>query len=274
MIALFVALALAAPPEDARQPAVQKQAPVTLKYRFQKGLALVDRTSAAFTLDMFVKGQLIQFDIENRQELKRTVVKADESGAPLIERVEVKKFIHTVRKHPKEQAGDKYYPSHGHTYVWRKKSKGDAWGLYGDKGEVTKKHPQLVAKLKNWRAARLPKEPVAIGGTWEVSAARFLRAVGQPVPKGVVGKATFRLVELKRGVARITFVFKSTYRDGDSVLEGSNKGEWRFDVARGRDLSLHMKGVVEIDKGDGGAGRFKMTREVTYGDASRTRGGS
>ena len=46
-------------------------------------------------------------------------------------------------------------------------------------------------------------------------------------------------------------------------------GTWRFDVKRGRDLSLEMRGILEIDEGRSGSGKFAMKREVTYAEDSR-----
>jgi len=264
----LAALAVAAPGKEKGRGAVR------LAYEYEKGLSYVDEARAAITLDMFVKGQHIAFEVENRKALKRTVLEVGDDGRPVIERVEVQRFVHEVKKHPREDVGERRAPSQGRTFVWRRKPRGDEWALYDGKGDVTAKHPQLVAKLRNWREARLPEEPVAPGDTWEVSAASFLRAVGQPVPEGVTGKATFTLDRIRDGIAHISFRFENTYRDGESVLQGWNKGVWRFDVERGRDLSLRMKGRLEIDGGDGGSGRFEMTREVTYGGAPRTRGDS
>jgi hypothetical protein len=153
--------------------------------------------------------------------------------------------------------------------VWRQKDKG-GWGLFGEKGEVTDKHPQLVQRLRNWRDARLPKKRVRVGSTWEVSAARFLEAVGQPVPPKAEGRAVFRLEAVEGDVARITFTFNESHPEDLRMFKAKETGVWLFDLKRGRDVSLEMKGILEIDDGQTGSGKFRMRRTVTY--AERVRG--
>ena len=112
---------------------------------------------------------------------------------------------------------------------------------------------------------------VSVGSKWHVSAEKFLRAASQPVPEGVQGKARFVVTSLKDGVARIEFVFEQSYRHQDHDWVGQIQGTWLFDVRRGRDLSLEMKGRVEADKGEFGMGGFKKTRRVTYSDDPKAR---
>jgi hypothetical protein len=233
-----------------------------LAYRFEKGLSYTDRTTRTFKLDMYGGKELAQFHVESEQVIRRTVVEVDGHGRPTLERVEVLVNTHTTKKAPNEELGVKKFPSHGKSFVWRK-LKGK-WGLYDAKGEVTKEHPQLVQRLRNWRDARLPGRPVAIGSTWEVAAAAFMEAVGQPVPPGVTGRALFKLEAVEDGVARISFSFKETHPDNGATVVADETGTWRFDLKRGRDLSLEARGILEIDKGDVGSGKFGMKREVTY----------
>jgi hypothetical protein len=179
------------------------------------------------------------------------------------ERVEVKRMVITVKEAPDQEPGSKTGTPHGKTFVWKKLRR--RWGLFDAKGEVTDDYPALVKRLKNWREARLPSRAVAVGDSWEVSAATFLETVNQPIPKGVAGRAIFKLNEVKDGVASIGFLFRMTYRDGDHLFTGTQKGTWRFDIARGRDLDLEMTGQLDVDEGKSGDGRFKMKRAVTWG---------
>lgn len=237
----------------------------TLEYRFEKGMAYDDVSSRHFTLELIAGEKLVRFETEVHQEMRRTVVAVDGDGLPLIERIEVKRFVKVTKDAPNDSdLGEKAYPSQGKTFVWRKKDGDEGWGLYGRKGEVTKKYPFLVERLANWRDARLPGKPVAVGATWEVSAQRFLQTVGQRAPEGVKGKAVFTLEGVADGVASIAFDFGQEHKDGERVLTGSQKGKWRFDVANGRDLALEMEGKVRIDNGRGGVGTFRMQRTLSY----------
>ena len=89
----------------------------------------------------------------------------------------------------------------------------------------------------------------------------------QAVPKGIEGKATFKLESLEKGIATITFKFDHKHKDKGQLLSGTQKGTWKIDVRRGRDLSLSMTGIVEVDGGKGGAGKVRMKRTVTYGSS-------
>jgi len=232
-----------------------------LKYRHEKGVTYRDAAIKAIRLTLFVDGRLVKFDVETQYDIERTVIEADREG-PEVERVVVRKFVQIVRQSPDAKEGTKAFKSQGKTFVWRREKK--TWGLYDNEGDVTKKYANLVVLLRNWRAARLPKTPVAVGHTWEVSAKTFLETVGQEVPPQVAGKATFRLVAVKDGVAKIAIEFKSSWRHQKNVLGGTQTGTWLFDLKRGRDVEVTMEGGIEVDNGKGGYGKFRSHRAVTY----------
>ncbi|MHC4729374.1 MAG: hypothetical protein ACYS6Z_02135 [Planctomycetota bacterium] len=232
-----------------------------LKYRHEKGATYRDAAIKSIQLTLFAAGRLVKFDAETQYDIERTVIKADSEG-PEVERIVVRKFVQIVRASPEGEEGTKQFKSHGKTFVWRREKK--TWGLYDGEGEVTKKYANLVVLLQDWRAARLPKKPVAVGDTWEVSAKTFLETVGQQVPPQVAGKATFRLAAVKDGVAKIAIEFKSSWRNQGSVLGGTQKGTWVFDLKRGRDIEVTMEGGIEVDNGKGGYGKFRSHRAVTY----------
>jgi hypothetical protein len=232
-----------------------------LGYRHAKGTTYRDAAIKSIRLTLFSGARLLKFDVETQYDIERTVLEADRDG-PEVERIVVKKFVQIVHASPEAKEGTKNFKSHGKTFVWRREKK--RWALYDGEGEVTKEYPNLVVLLQDWRAARLPKKPVAVGDTWEVSAKTFLETVGQQVPPQVTGKATFRLAAVENGVARIEIVFKSSWRNRGSVLGGTQKGTWLFDLKRGRDVEVRMDGSIEVDNGKGGYGKFRSHRAVTY----------
>lgn len=253
---LLILLVVAAPDEE-------KAKKYEIAYRFEKGVSYTDRSTRVLKLDVYGGKELARFHVESEQLIRRTVIEVDDDGRPTLERVEVLANTHTTKESPEREPGVDKLASHGRSFVWRKQR--GKWGLFDDKGDVTAKHPQLVQRLRNWRDARLPGRPVAVGATWEVSAADFLTAVGQPVPPGIKGRAVFKLEAVEDGVARITLSFKATYPDGGATVVAEETGTWRFDVERGRELTLDVRGILEIDEGKMGSGKFAVKREVTYG---------
>ena len=239
--------------------------PVELKYRFAKGDICVDATERSLQLRLFAGTAITKFHVDSERSLRRTVLEVDDEGEVASERVQVEKFLHVVKEHPEQEAATQPYACHGKNYVWKRKRRG-GFGLFDEGGEVTPKHPQLVECLQPWRAARLPSRPVRPGDTWEVSAADFLRAAGQTVPKEVEGKCVFRLESVDGdGVARITFEFGHSQREENGrLLTGKNRGEWRFDTKRGRDLEFSMEGELRVDEGEGGDGSFRFRRVLTW----------
>ena len=69
---------------------------------------------------------------------------------------------------------------------------------------------------------------------------------------------------MKNGIAAIDFTFQRRYEEGGTAWTGTEKGTWKLDLARGRDLELEMKGTVLADGGKRGRGSFAQRRTVTY----------
>lgn len=238
---------------------------VELQYRFAKGDTLLDATHRTLKLRRFAGTAILRVHIESERVLRRTVLEVDDRGRVVSERVEVEKFLHVVKEHPEHEPKTEPYPCHGKSFVWRRK-RGGEFGLFDREGEVTRKHPDLVACLRPWRDARLPGRPVRPGESWKVGAAEFLRAAGQTAPEGVEGEAVFRLESVDRdGVARIAFTLGQAWKDEiGRALAGTGSGEWRFDTRRGRDLEFLMEGELRVDGGEGGDGSFSLRRTVTW----------
>jgi len=236
-----------------------------IKLRFEKGMVYEDVARRRVKLTLTQHDKSIRFDREDDYHVRRTVLEVGDDGLPAMERVEVLKFATKTNEWPDEEPGVKAKAAEGKSFVWRRKKKGaDEWALYAHDHDVTEDHPRLVERLLNWRAARLPGKPVAVGATWEVSAKAFLEATGQQVPPGLEGSAVYKLEEVKDGVARISFEFKSLLHEQGRDVTGVQRGIWLLDVAKGRDLELQSKGSLEIDGGKQGFGTFEMKRTITY----------
>ncbi len=230
-----------------------------LKYRFTKGMSYVDSQERVWKL---TEGER-QFHVTHTIKVRRTIVEADETHHPVIERVEVTHYRTDTHKSPKQsELGLRPEACEGKTFLWKRLK--TRWGLFDDKGEVSVQHVKLVGYLKNWRDARLPKQPQPVGGTWEVTARRFLQTAGLPLPPNLQGLGVFKLEKVERGIATIPFDVRYTFRDGSAVLTVAQKGVWTFDTTRGRDVSMVMRGEVLIDKGAKGKGTLILRREVTY----------
>lgn len=241
-----------------------------LAYRFEKGTTYDEETTRSFTLTLLAgplaRPRMIRYVNDTDELLRRTVIDTDANGRPIQERVQVIRSTRTIKEAPDRGPGVEKGASHAKTFVWKKLD--GRWGLFDAKGEVTRRFPGLAARLQSWRDARLPAKPVAVGDRWEVSAAKFLATVGQPVPKDLKGRAVFSLLSVKQSVARIGVELRLDYRDGGHRLAGTQKGVWRFDIARGRDLSIEMKGILDVDGGKRGDGIIKMRRVVTWPESS------
>lgn len=231
-------------------------------YRFEKDMVYEDSTVRSMKFEHRGDEHRLVWDVESDEVLRRTILEVDETDHPRVERIEVLKFIHTIKEHPEEEAGAKEGVPAGSRFVWRRLK--DRWGLFDGEGEVTDRFPSLVERLKNWRDARLPKEPVEVGGTWEVPAKTFLETVGSPAPNDVQGLAVFRLQRVEGSVATITFDAAFTYNSGGEVQNVSQKGTWLFDVTKGRDLDLESEGTIKSNNGRTGSGTFRYRRLVTY----------
>lgn len=233
-----------------------------LKYRFEKGMVYEDRTLRSTKFERNDAGRRLVFDVESEEVLRRTILETDRTDHPTIERVEVLTFTRTTNDHPEEEAGTVKLPSQGNTFVWRRMEK--RWRLFDKAGEVTGRHPVLVERLKNWRDARLPKKAVKVGDTWEISAKAFLETVGARVPADVEGRGVFRLEGVEGAVATIKFEYHYAWRTGGELVSAGQTGTWRFDLEKGRDLSLESEGKVKFDNGRSGSGTFRTIRTVTY----------
>ncbi|MFQ5843467.1 MAG: hypothetical protein ACE5JG_00595 [Planctomycetota bacterium] len=217
-----------------------------LRYRFPKGLVYEETTTRTLLLEGEEKGAPAVWKMSAEETFRRTIVEADGTRHPSIERVEVLKMVRTVEESPTEEKGRKVDPAQGRTFLWRRRP--ERWKLYDGKGEVTKRYPRLVERLSNWRDARLPKIPVRVGATWEVSARIFLETLGQPPPPRLDGLARFKLEEVREGTARISFDVVYRWRQGETDMSAEGKGIWRFDVRRGRDLELEVSVAVAAGK--------------------------
>ncbi len=256
MAPLLLLLLLLAPPDAVRH---------RLEYRFAKGASYVDEQQREWWLESVGGGKVFRWKYAFPTKMRRTVVEVDKTAHPSLERVEVIRFARTVVESAsaaETEGTTNAASSEGQTFVWRRLA--DRWGLFTDKGEVTDVHKQLVSHLQNWRDGLLPKEEVAAGDTWEVGATTFLETAGQPVPKGVQGRAQFKLEKVEAGVATISFDFACTYEDLGHVHNGRYTGSWRFDVAKGRDLEFAAKGSLEMDGGKSGAGGVTIRRTFTW----------
>jgi len=238
-----------------------------IRYRFEKGMVCEDRSVSRARLRLFAGANAMVFDQSPERVLRRTVLEVDGEGRLVAERVEVEKFLFHLKESPDQPAGTKPFKSHGKTFVWR--SDGGTWRLLEGDEDVTKSYPRLVEVLRNWGDARLPKRRVAVGDTWEVGAAEFLKNVGQPVPEGIEGRCVFTLESVDGdGVARITFRFKRLHRDKAATFTGDQKGVWLFDVRRGRNLEFSMEGTLIVEGKRRGDGKVSMKRTLTYPSAS------
>ena len=230
-----------------------------LKYRFVKGMSYVDAQERVWKLTEGEK----QFHVTHTIKVRRTILEADESDHPVIERVEVTHYRTDTHKSPeKSEIGLRPEICEGKTFLWKRLK--TRWGLFDGKVEVSFKHMKLVGYLKNWRDARLPTKPQPVGGAWEVTARRFLQTAGLPLPPNLKGLGVFKLEKVERGIATIPFDVRYTFSDRTVVWTVRQKGRWTFDAKRGRDISLVMRGEVLIDKGAKGKGTLTMRRDVTY----------
>jgi len=234
-----------------------------IEYRFRKGDEYLDSTTRLFKMELIQGKSLVSFHIESTETMKRQIQEVKD-GRPDIERVTIKDFTREVKKSPvQKEVGAVKNKAIGAIFIWRRV--GERWGLFGQRSELTERHPDIVNRLKNWRDARLPKKPVKIGDTWKVSAKDFLEASGQPVPPNTAGDIEFKLAAVdKDGVGKIEFRGMWMYRTQDSKFVVEQTGTWMFDTVRGRDLSLTSTGNLDISGGQEGKGALEMKRVVTW----------
>ena len=72
-----------------------------------------------------------------------------------------------------------------------------------------------------------------------------------------------------KSVATIVINGAWTYRIVDVKYVVKQKGTWRFDLKRGRDLSLSADGEIDISGSQEGKGRMSLKRLVTWADAKK-----
>ncbi|MHC4957629.1 MAG: hypothetical protein ACYTGN_04580 [Planctomycetota bacterium] len=243
-----------------------------LKYVFHKGMKYDDKQERVIELTLIPSAEHKFVWNKTRQiHLRRTILGVDDTAHPTSERVEVLKFRDIVKESPEQdKVGTHNLDCEGKTFVWSRLE--TRWGLFdrGEEGkavEVTAEHKDLVEQLKNWRDARLPADPIGVGGTWQVGAKEFLETSGTVVPDGARGTAIFRLAALKESVATIPFEFVFSYKvKTGERFDVAQKGTWEFDVEKGRDVSFRMEAGIQVDKGAKGNGRLVMRRAVTYSE--------
>jgi len=233
-----------------------------LKYRFTKGMSYLDTQHRVWKLTMWAKGKKLEYHDTHAITVRRTILETDESQHPVAERVEVTLFrLETLKSPEQKQLGLKPEACEGKTFTWKRLK--TRWGLFDAKGDVSGRHQKLVTYLKNWRDARLPKEPQPVGGAWAVTAKKFLLTAGLRVPPNLEGLAEFKLEQAERGIATIPFHVRYTFRAGAAAWTVVQKGTWMFDAKRGRDISFSMQGEVVL-KGSEGKGTLNLQRRVTY----------
>ncbi|MHC4930694.1 MAG: hypothetical protein ACYTGV_00675 [Planctomycetota bacterium] len=255
MVRILVALALVAllPPE--------KKA-VELKYRFEKGLKYREIQKRQVETEVFTKDGTVKEKLAFEVDITRTILESDPTSHPMSERVEVRIFRRNILSTPSGKTGPRPYACEGKTFVWRRLK--ERWGLFRDKEEVTVRHTQLVEHLKNWRDARLPKQAVGPGDTWQVNAADFLRTAGLKVPENVTGMALYKLEKIEDGIARISFHIRFQHLTQGYQTVVDTDGKWSFDVAKGRDLDSSLDGVIQLNQGKTGKGKVTIARSVSY----------
>ena len=235
---------------------------VELKYRFEKGLSYREVQKRHVEMEIYTKEGTASEKLSFEVDITRTILESDRTKHPMSERVEVHLFRKNILATPSGKTGPKPYACEKKTFVWRRLK--ERWGLFRDKKEVTERHTQLVEHLKNWRDARLPKDPVSQGDTWQVTAEDFLRTAGLAVPDNVTGMALYTLKKIDDGIARISFHIRFRYlAQGHEAVVDQN-GEWSFDVGKGRDLDSSLEGVIQLNDGKTGKGKVAITRKVTY----------
>ena len=240
----------------------------TLRYVSRKGDKYVETSERSVLIEQILGKSLVTWDIVSKEVLERTILEVKDQR-PDIERVIVREMTKHVKKSPDQRnLGEEKSPATGARFVWRRV--GERWGLFGQRSEVTDRHRDLVSRLKSWPDARLPKKPVKAGDKWVMTATEYLETVGQPVPPGTEGRIAFTLEKVDaKSVATIVINGAWTYRIVDVKYVVKQKGTWRFDIKRGRDLSLAADGEIDISGSQEGKGRMSLKRLVTWADAKK-----
>lgn len=239
-----------------------------IEYRFKKGDDYTDTTTREFKMEMIQGNSLASYDYRSKETMRRQIQEVKERR-PDIERVTIKEFTREVKKSPiQKEVGVVKNKAIGAIFIWRRV--GERWGLFGQRSEVTERHPEVVNRLKNWRDARLPKKAVKIGDAWEVPARDFLETAGQPVPPKTSGSIEFKLKQVDaNGIGKIEFRGIWMYRTAQSKFVVEQTGTWRFDIKNGRDLELVSKGKLDISGFQEGSGKLEMKRVVAWEKAAK-----
>jgi hypothetical protein len=234
-----------------------------LKLRFEKGMTYEVASTNQVKLKAIQGESIFKYDNQRDYVLRRTVTEVGPDGLPAAETVEVRKGVLEVREKPDDKIGVTESAAQGKTFTWRRKKDGE-WVLHDGDEDVTKTHEDVVQRLRSRSSLRLPPAPVTVGGTWEVPARTFQESEGLEEPEGLAGKATFKLEEVKDGIARVTFELELSHLDHGQTITNRGKGVWLIDVSRGRELKLEAEGKIEIADARGGFGTVKTSREITY----------
>ena len=234
-----------------------------LSLRFEKGMVYEEVSTRRVTLNLLIEGRTLRFDKGDECVIRRAVLEVGDDGQPSCERIEVVKSVSTVYEKPDDKTGATERPAQGKTFEWRRQ-KDKSYALYEEDEDVTKKHDDVVQRLRSRSAIRLPPGPVAVGATWEVPARAFEESEGRIAPEGIDGKTVFKLEEVKEGIARVAFEIDLSFLDHGQKVRNQAKGVWLIDVARGRELKLEGEGKIEIQDAKGGSGVQKTSRELTY----------
>lgn len=234
-----------------------------LKLRFEKGMVYEVASTRRIAIKAIQGTSVLRFEKEFDYVIRRTVVEVGDDGLPVAESVEVRRAVEKVSHRPDDKTGVTESPAQGKTFAWRRKKDGE-WALLAGDADVTKEHDDIVQRLRSRSGLRLPPAPVAVGGTWEVPARAFEESEGRIAPDGLDGKVTFKLEEVKDGVACVTFEIELSYPEHGQTVTNKGKGVWLIDTVRGRELKLDAEGKLEINDARGGFGTTKASREITY----------
>jgi hypothetical protein len=194
-----------------------------LKLRFEKGMVYEVASARKVTLKAIQGESIFRLNREYQYVVRRTVVEVGEDGLPAAETVEVRKASIDVKEAPDDKTGVTELGAQGKTFAWKRKKDGE-WALYDGDEDVTKTHEDVAQSLKSRSSLRLPSAPVAVGGTWELPARKFEESEGREAPEGLDGKATFKLEEVKDGVAHVTFELEFSHLDHGQTVRYKGKG--------------------------------------------------
>ncbi|MEM8883626.1 MAG: hypothetical protein AAGD14_06150 [Planctomycetota bacterium] len=235
----------------------------TFAYKFNKDDQYKDTKTSEFVLEFRQGPSVVSFEVDTKEVMRRTVLEV-KKGRPTIERVDVLDFTTNIKKHPEQnKIGEQKEKSVGGRYVWRRIGN-VRWGLFSRREEVTIRHRAIVNRLKNWKDKRLPSKPIKVGDTWEVDILDYLALSDQQVPPGSKGTIEYKLKSVDDGIATIVFSGVWSYLEAEARTVVTQQGTWKFDLKRGRDLSIEATADLSMTGAREGAGRFKSKRVVEW----------